>query len=99
MLVVHRGRPRPRHHKWKKLLEAAGLRNDRLHDARHTAGTLLLIRGVSDTVVDVITGWEPGQPARMRRRYQHLTNRVLKDTAAKIDTLLRTRPDQQPPAA
>jgi hypothetical protein len=62
------------------------------------AGTILLILGVSDTVADAITGWEPGQADRMRRRYQHLTNRVLKDTAAKVGDLLWTRPDQQPPA-
>jgi Phage integrase, N-terminal SAM-like domain len=31
-----------------------------------------------------------------RRRYQHLTNRVLKDTAAKVGGLLWTRPDQRP---
>lgn len=32
--------------------------------------------------------WEPGKPARMRRRYQHLTSRVLKDIAAKVGGLL-----------
>lgn len=80
--------PNTDHHKWKELLDAAGLRDGRLHDARHTAGTILLILGVPDTVVDVIMGWEPGQSARMRRRYQHLTNRVLKDTAAKVGGLL-----------
>lgn len=35
-----------------------------------------------------VVGWEPGKSARMRRRYQHLTGRVLQDTAAKIDGLL-----------
>jgi integrase len=67
--------PNTDHHKWKELLEAAGLRCGRLHDARHTAGTILLILGVPDTVVDAIMGWEPGQSARLRRRYQHLTDR------------------------
>lgn len=80
--------PNTDHHKWKELLEAAGLRTGRLHDARHTAGTILLILGVPDTVVDAIMGWEPGQSARMRRRYQHLTDRVLKDTADKVGGLL-----------
>jgi integrase len=83
----------------KELLRAAALRDGRLRDARHTAATLLLILGVPDTVVDSIMGWEPGQSARMRRRYQHLTGRVLKDTADKIGGLLWTRPDQQPPAS
>ncbi|MFD3413425.1 tyrosine-type recombinase/integrase [Streptomyces cyaneofuscatus] len=75
-------------HRWKDLLKAAGVRDGRLHDARHTAATVLLILGVSDAVVDAIMGWEPGKSARMRRRYQHLTSRVLKDTAAKVGGLL-----------
>lgn len=80
--------PNTDHHKWKELLEAAGLRDSRLYDARHTAGTILLILGVPDTVVDAIMGWEPGQSARMRRRYQHLTNRVLTNTASMVGGLL-----------
>jgi hypothetical protein len=44
--------------------------------------------GVPDAIVDAIMGWEPGKSARMRRRYQHLTNRVLTDTADKIGGLL-----------
>ncbi|WP_327375058.1 site-specific integrase [Streptomyces sp. NBC_01216] len=80
--------PNTDYHKWKELLKAAGVRDARLHDARHTAATVLLILGVSDAVVDSIMGWEPGKSARMRRRYQHLTSRVLKDTAAKVGGLL-----------
>ncbi|MYZ39046.1 MULTISPECIES: site-specific integrase [unclassified Streptomyces] len=80
--------PNTDHHKWKELLGATGLRDGRLHDARHTAGTILLILGVPDTVTDAIMGWEPGQSARMRRRYQHLTDRVLKDAADKVGGLL-----------
>lgn len=71
-------------HRWKDLLKAAGVRDGRLHDAWHTAATVLLILGVSDAIM----GWEPGKSARMRRRYQHLTSRVLKDTAAKVSGLL-----------
>lgn len=85
-------------HKWKDLLKAAEVRDGRLHDARHTAATVLLILGVSDAVVDGIMGWEPGKSARMRRRYQHLTSRVLKDTADKIGGLLWPRAGD-PPAA
>ncbi|PNE36254.1 tyrosine-type recombinase/integrase [Streptomyces noursei] len=75
-------------HRWKDLLKAAGVRDGRLHDARHTAATVLLILGISDAVVDSIMGWEPGKSARMRRRYQHMTGPVLKQTAAKIGALL-----------
>ncbi|MFG2901498.1 tyrosine-type recombinase/integrase [Streptomyces zaomyceticus] len=80
--------PNTDYHKWKELLKAAGVRDARLHDARHTAATVLLILGVSDAVVDAVMGWEPGKSARMRRRYQHLTSRVLRDTADKVGGLL-----------
>ena len=33
------------HREWKQLLQAAGLREARSHDARHTAATVLLILG------------------------------------------------------
>ncbi|MFJ4874415.1 tyrosine-type recombinase/integrase [Streptomyces sp. NPDC088745] len=75
-------------HRWKDLLKAAGVRDGRLHDARHTAATTLLILGVPDTVVDRIMGWEPGKSARMRRRYQHVTGQVLQRTAAQVGGLL-----------
>ncbi len=53
-------------HVWKRLLRDAGVRDGRLHDARHTAATVLLILGVPDVVIDSITGREPGGAARMR---------------------------------
>ncbi|MGQ4368047.1 tyrosine-type recombinase/integrase [Streptomyces violaceoruber] len=80
--------PNTDYHRWKDLLKAAGVRDGRLHDARHTAATVLLILGVPEAVVDRIMGWEPGKSARMRRRYQHLTGQVLQQTAAKIGGLL-----------
>ncbi|AOR33417.1 MULTISPECIES: site-specific integrase [Streptomyces] len=87
-------------HRWKDLLKAAKVRDGRLHDARHTAATVLLILGVPDAVVDRIMGWEPGKSARMRRRYQHLTGPVLQQTAAKVGGLLwgtAPRPTQPAP--
>ncbi|WP_078585486.1 hypothetical protein [Streptomyces anulatus] len=51
-----------------------------------------LIPGVPDTIVDAIVGWEPGQSARTRRRYQYLTYGVLTDPADKIGGLLRPLP-------
>lgn len=75
-------------HRWKDLLKAANVRDGRLHDARHTAATVLLILGVPEAVVDRIMGWEPGKSARMRRRYQHVTGQVLQQTAAKVGGLL-----------
>ena len=37
--------PRPDCQEWKALLQSAGVRDARLHDARHTAATLLLQQG------------------------------------------------------
>ena len=47
--------PRADYGEWKELLAAAGVREARLHDARHTAATFLLVLGVSDrTAMDVM---------------------------------------------
>ncbi|MFG2579594.1 tyrosine-type recombinase/integrase [Streptomyces solisilvae] len=87
-------------HRWKDLLKAAKVRDGRLHDARHTAATVLLLLGVPDTVVDRIMGWEPGKSARMRSRYQHLTSPVLQQTAAKVGALIwGSTPHQFPSTA
>lgn len=38
--------PNTDYHDWKRLLEDAGVRDGRLHDARHTAATVLMLLGV-----------------------------------------------------
>ena len=40
--------PNSDYHRWKALLREAGVRDGRLHDARHTAATVLLVLGVPD---------------------------------------------------
>ncbi|MBL7494480.1 site-specific integrase [Frankia sp. AgB1.9] len=72
------------YHEWKDLLVAAGLRTARLHDARHTAATVLLLLGVPDRTVMGIMGWSTDQ----RSRYQHMTDPVLKDVAGRLNRLL-----------
>ncbi|MGW0319642.1 tyrosine-type recombinase/integrase [Streptomyces flavidovirens] len=76
--------PNTDYHHWKKLLEDVGVRDGRLHDARHTAGTVLLLLGVPDVVVDAIMGCEPGGYARMRARYMHVTGPLLKKVAKQV---------------
>lgn len=49
------------YHRWKALIQAAGVRDARLHDARHTAATTLLLLGVSERASS--TSWA-GPPAR-----------------------------------
>ena len=55
--------PNTDYHRWKTLLEDAGVRIGRLHHARHTAGTVLLLLGVPDVVVDA--SWVGNQAGRL----------------------------------
>jgi integrase len=48
--------PRADWQAWKALLHDAGVRDPRLHDARHTAATLLLTQGVPARVAMQILG-------------------------------------------
>ncbi|MDP9798753.1 integrase [Catenuloplanes nepalensis] len=70
---------------WKRLLKDAGVRDARLHDARHTAATALLVLGVSGRAVMGIMGWSN---AAMQVRYQHLTDQVRRDIADRLGGLL-----------
>ena len=49
--------PRTDYSEWKRLLSAAGVRDARLHDARHPVATVLLILGVPEQAVMKIMGW------------------------------------------
>ena len=77
--------PNTDYHHWKKLLQEAGVRDARLHDARHTASTVLLLLGVPERIVMAIMGWSS---ASMAKRYQHVTDPLLRETAEKVDGLL-----------
>ncbi len=77
--------PNTDYHEWKQLLRDARLRDGRLHDARHTAATVLLILGVPERAVMGLMGWSS---ASMAKRYQHITDPVLKDVAERVDGLI-----------
>jgi len=85
--------PNTDYHVWKQLLRSAGVRDGRLHDARHTAATVLLVLGVLDVVVDAIMGWEPGGAARTRARYMHITGPMLRKVAQQVGDALWTAPE------
>jgi integrase len=77
--------PNTDYREWKDLLKEAGVRDARLHDARHTAATLLLILDVKDRTTQGLMGWsDPSMPAR----YQHLVTEVRTDVAERISGLL-----------
>jgi integrase len=74
--------PRRDQDEWKALLTAAGVREARLHDARHTAATVLLLLGVPDRAVMEIMGWSS---VAMLKRYQHVTARLRRDIADRLN--------------
>jgi site-specific recombinase XerD len=70
---------------WKKLTKAAGVRDARVHDARHTAATLLLEQGVDIRVVQDILGHST---LAVTRRYTHVTNQLARDAAERMGRAL-----------
>jgi integrase len=57
----------------------------RLHDARHTAATVLLVLGVPERTVMSVMGWSS---TTMAARYQHVTDPIRRDVADRIGGLL-----------
>jgi integrase len=83
--------PNTDYHEWKALIARAGVRDARLHDARHTAATVLLILGVPTPTAMAIMGWSS---ATMARRYQHLIDSIRRDVAEQVGGLLWTADDE-----
>jgi len=82
------GRPIGNHadwDEWKTLLKATGIRQVRVHDARHTAATLLLAQGVDQRVVMEILGHSQ---ISMTSRYAHVLPQVMTDAAERIGRAL-----------
>jgi integrase len=77
--------PNTDYREWKQILRDAGLRDGRLHDARHTAATVLLILGVPERTVMGIMGWAT---TGMAARYQHLTDSIRSDVAKRVGGLI-----------
>lgn len=76
--------PRTDWDEWKRLLRRARIRDGRLHDARHTAATVLLLLGVSERTIMGVMGWSN---TAMTHRYAHIVDPIRRDTARRIDQL------------
>ncbi len=83
--------PRTDYDEWKDLLSTAGVRDGRLHDARHTAATVLLILGVPARTVMAIMGWSSSS---MAARYQHVTDTIRQDVAKRLGGLIWQPPTE-----
>ena len=78
-------KPNSDYHAWKALLKRAGVRETRLHDARHTAATVLLALEVPERTVMGVMGWST---TAMAARYQHITGAVRGDVAVRVGGLI-----------
>jgi integrase len=88
MFAQPNGRPiRPEQDRrdWLQLLEDAGVRQARLHDARHTATTVLLLLGVPERAAMEFMGWSHSS---MAKRYQHITAPLRRDIADRLSGFL-----------
>lgn len=71
---------------WKALLRAAGVREVRLHDGRHTAATLLLTAGVHPRVVMELLGHS--QMRTTTDTYSHVMPALAREAADRMGTAL-----------
>jgi len=70
---------------WHALLSAAGVREARVHDARHTAATLLLGQGIDIRVVQQILGHSQ---LSQTQRYAHVTAELTQHAADRMGEAL-----------
>lgn len=70
---------------WAALLESIGVPHRRLHDARHTAATLLLLQGVAPRVAMQILGHSQ---ITTTMRYQHVVDEMQRDAATRMGQVL-----------
>lgn len=77
--------PSTDYHHWKKLLDRAGVPERRLHDARHTAATVLLLLGVPERTVMSVMGWAS---TAIAARYQHVVAAARRDVAVRVGDLI-----------
>ncbi len=81
---------------WKAYLKDAGVPPVRVHDARHTAATTLLLMGVDGRIVMEMMGWSS---AVMLKRYQHVMDVMKTDAANKVAGALWAPPEAPEPPA
>jgi integrase len=71
--------------RWKALLAKAGVRDVRLHDARHTTITLLAQAGVSRGTIAMIVGHD--DPAFTERVYTHIDLDAARQATVALESI------------
>jgi integrase len=77
--------PRADWQTWRDLLKEAGVDHRRLHDARHTAATMLLAQGVPTRVVMEILGHSQ---ISVTSKYQHVVDEMQRDAMQRMGSAL-----------
>ena len=88
VFATRRGRPIERTEdwrSWKAILRQAEVRDARVHDARHTAATLLIEQGVHIRVVQEVLGHTR---VTTTERYTHVATLQMKDASERIGEAL-----------
>lgn len=70
---------------WKAVLRAAGVRAVRVHDARHTAATLMLLQEIDIRTVMAVMGWTEMATAQ---RYTHAVDDLKRRAAKRMGSML-----------
>lgn len=70
---------------WRSILDAAGVPRARLHDGRHTAGTILLALGVNIRVVQEILGHSD---VRVTQGYVHVASELAREATQSIGSAM-----------
>lgn len=78
--------PRQVSREFRRALKKAGLGQQRFHDLRHTAATLLLVQGVHPRVVMEVLGHS--QISLTLNTYSHVSPALQREAAGKMDALL-----------
>ncbi len=80
-------------HKFRPLLQKAGLPPIRFHDLRHTAATLLLERGINPKIVSEMLGH--ADISVTLGIYSHVTPHMQQQAAAAMDATLGETSDER----
>jgi len=76
---------------WTAILKLAGVDHRRLHDARHTAATMMLLMGVHPRSVMAAMGWSS---MSMVQRYQHVPSQLLDEIAEGMEAVLLSESEE-----
>ena len=74
--------------RFRRVAEAAGIKQLRIHDLRHFTASTLTSAGVADNIISLLTGHK----SRELRRYQHLREDLKRGT---VDLIAKTIEDAQ----